>query len=644
MLAIVLETDPLKLEAFPTSLASWLMTAGGVAIQGLVLWIVFRVLLGFGAYSQERRLSIARFIVAAAIFAAVLTVLPAGMQWLWNYLGWVDPMATAVVSPWDQIFVKQSSYTVSPFEGIVLRYGAAFALAVVLLPVLLNIPRISVRRVWALTKLSFKEAVRRRILWVFSLMLLIFLFGQWFYKPTKEEDQLRTYVNTVFFGMTVLLLLTAALLASFSLPTDLKNQTIHTIVTKPVERFEIVIGRFLGFTALMTLVLVVMSAVSLVYVARGISAEAAEQSYKARVPIYGELFVQGGKNVGYEWEYRKYITVPDRPEELEFAVWAFPTVPREFGMRADPTIRCEFTFDIFRTTKGREEGKGILVSLLFQNWQCKPGRLPGVPAQLEEYRREREQLLIQASADSSLMAIENDLATKFGIFEIPDKEITDFHTLAVDVPSGLFKNLESWYALPAPRPPALQVFVRCVSRTQYLGIAKHDLYLLASTRGFEQNFFKAAVGLWFRLCLVIGVAVACSTLFSGVISLLVTMYVYLMGLLLPFGRTLVEGKTIGGGSFENALRLVTGAHASMPLDPSPLVTVAQSADRGFSRTLEQGLKWYPDIERYDLTRFVEEGFDISGVQLAITGALLVGYLLPWMVLAFYLIRAREVAS
>src|SRR5207302_7365335 len=109
----------------------------------------------------------------------------------------------------------------------------------------------------------------RRILWTFSAFLLVFLFASWFidYKP---EDQVRNYVRVVYWAMTPLMLLTAGLLAAFSIPADVRNQTIHTIVTKPVERFEIVVGRFLGFMFLMSLVLCVMTGVSLLYVFREI--------------------------------------------------------------------------------------------------------------------------------------------------------------------------------------------------------------------------------------------------------------------------------------------------------------------------------------------------------------------------------------
>src|SRR5262249_14060025 len=162
--------------------------------------------------------------------------------------------------------------------------------AAVLLPMLRNLPALRLRRIWALSRHSFKEALRRRVLIAFSAFLLVILFATWFMPNSgRPEDQLRGYVQVVVFPIALLLLLTALLHSAFSIPTDIRQQTIHTIVTKPVERFEVVLGRFLGFAGLMTVILFVMTGVSLLYVFRGIDPLAAEESLKARDPIYGQL-------------------------------------------------------------------------------------------------------------------------------------------------------------------------------------------------------------------------------------------------------------------------------------------------------------------------------------------------------------------
>src|SRR5205807_3484692 len=129
-------------------------------------------------------------------------------------------------------------------DALFLTIGGAAALLAVTLPLLVDLLqlRLSWRRIWALARLSFKEAVRRKVLWAFSAILLVFLFGSWFlpYDELKPEDQVRNYVTVIYWAMTPLLLFVASLIAAFSIPTDIKQQTIHTILTKPVERFEII--------------------------------------------------------------------------------------------------------------------------------------------------------------------------------------------------------------------------------------------------------------------------------------------------------------------------------------------------------------------------------------------------------------------
>jgi hypothetical protein len=433
--------------------------------------------------------------------------------------------------------------------------------------------------------------------------------------------------------MTPLLLMTAGLLAAFSIPADIKSQTMHTIVTKPVERFEIILGRFIGYNLLMTMVLVVMSVLGLVYVARGVNQEAADESLKARVPLYGNLVVTNPRNVGYEWDYRQYITgaVAD-----EYATWTFPRLPMDLADRKD-TVRCEFTFDIFRTTKG-EENKGVFCTFIFMTWQWEPSRQ-------NEFNQERQQLLSQARVDAAKRIEQNNaLAEKYGYFEILSKEVTDFHTLSVDVPAGIFRNLHDWQKLTKREPP-LRIIVRCESATQYLGMAKHDLYLLDAERAFAPNFIKGGVlGLWFRLSLIIGLGLTCSTYLSGVISFLTAISFYISGLFLDFIKTVAEGKSIGGGPMENAIRLGSGGPGTAPLEATPALQFAQGADKIFEFGLQHVMNLIPNVDRFDFTAYVAEGFDVSGGHVVLTAIVLCAYLLPWLVLAFYLMRSREIAA
>ena len=130
---------------------------------------------------------------------------------------------------------------------------------------------ISFRRVWAIARLAMKEAMRRRVILVtFGIFALTLLFGGWFlnYGTTNPD---RIYVNFVLWGTQLLVLLMGMLISAFSLPEDIKNKTIYTVVTKPVRSTEVVLGRIIGFGVLGTLLLTLMGLISFVFVWRGLS-------------------------------------------------------------------------------------------------------------------------------------------------------------------------------------------------------------------------------------------------------------------------------------------------------------------------------------------------------------------------------------
>ena len=131
----------------------------------------------------------------------------------------------------------------------------------------------SPRRVWAIARLAIKEAFRRKIILVtFGIFAATLLFGGWFMNSSSEHPD-RLYVNFVLWGTQLLVLLMGMLISAFSLPEDIKNKTIYTVVTKPVRATEIVIGRIIGFGLLGTALLALMGLISFFFVWRGLSHE-----------------------------------------------------------------------------------------------------------------------------------------------------------------------------------------------------------------------------------------------------------------------------------------------------------------------------------------------------------------------------------
>ena len=526
--ALIFDRDPLRLADLPAGCLLWLQAAGGFAAMGLLLWFAF----GLPRLRKQDRDAVPgwfRVVFGIACVGAVvgyiayfLAALAAGVK---------IPTLDGKGQPYTLDVIRAAEKALTPFYLEALHaFAGGCAVFAVGLPFVLGIFRLRWRRIFALAKLGFKEAIRRRVLYAFTGLLVVFLFGSWFV-PSSAKDEVRTYVEVVFFAMGFLLLFTAAIISSFSIPADIKQQTIHTIVTKPVERFEIVLGRFLGFLALMSLVLLAMTTISLLYVLSSIHPEAAAESLKAREPLYGELSYENtedasgkaGTNVGREWDYRSYINKVAPGVAPPTARWDFASVAA--GLGDQPEVRCEYSFDVYRTTKG-VEGGDVYCTFRFATWRYVRGNDIA-------FRRERGAVRDRERDDR--------LAEEYGYFEIEAQPVTDFHTQSFDLPGGLFRNAagadperEQSLKEAKEKKVALTVRVLCESPSQYVGMAKYDFYVRldagrSERAAFAYNFYKGAFGIWMRLALVIGLSVVLSTYLNGVISLLAVGVLYIGG-------------------------------------------------------------------------------------------------------------------
>lgn len=123
-----------------------------------------------------------------------------------------------------------------------------------------------------IARLTFLEAQRRRLLWTVALLGLVFLilFAVGFFFIHREISRASTMGNlfeaTDFFllaGLYVvnfLMIMLAVLTSVDTIAGEISSGTIHTIVTKPLRRWEVVLGKWIGFAAMLIVFTLVMSA------------------------------------------------------------------------------------------------------------------------------------------------------------------------------------------------------------------------------------------------------------------------------------------------------------------------------------------------------------------------------------------------
>lgn len=123
-----------------------------------------------------------------------------------------------------------------------------------------------------IARLTFLEAVRRKIALAAFLLGLAFvvLYGLGFHFITTETnldtdpELLRVQVynfltNAGLYAVNFLSLAMGALVSADTLAGEIGTGTIQALVTKPVRRSEIVLGKWLGFAGLLAVYLALMS-------------------------------------------------------------------------------------------------------------------------------------------------------------------------------------------------------------------------------------------------------------------------------------------------------------------------------------------------------------------------------------------------
>ncbi|MCA9128582.1 MAG: ABC transporter permease [Planctomycetales bacterium] len=528
-----------------------------------------------------------------------------------------------------------------------------------------DLPGTSIRRVYALARLAFQEAIRRRVLVIMAVFIAVLLFAGWFLDPAADNIA-QLYISFVMTGTSYLILLLGLFLSCFSIPADMKSKTIQTITTKPVRSTEIVLGRIFGFTAVGTVLLVSMGVLSYVFVIRGIEHRhesgdiasdgmSGETSYdashahsfemsgdegttdeqkghrhlvtrtgdgqyvigspegllNARIPVYGRLAFtdRGGNpgiglNVGYEDEYQKYI----EGTSLMSAIWTFSNVqPSRFG--GGDTLPIEMSLQAFRTLKGDiVTGVQGAIILKHTNGRVESERIPFI---VKEFSVDQKEIPRKLSGSRDGEPVELDIFD-----DIVDED------------------------------GKLEIHVRCTDPGQYLGMSAADLYLRAGDSTFGWNMFKGFLGIWMQMFLIICLGVMFSTFLSGPVAMVATMTCLVLGFFGSLAFDVATGDTPGGGPIESLIRIPTqqGAMVDLDLGNPVLEKTIKIVDNGIMYTLFSVFKAIPSFGQFNTSDYVAYGFDIFSGLVARHLTMTIAYFILTSVIAYFFLKTREIAA
>jgi hypothetical protein len=119
------------------------------------------------------------------------------------------------------------------------------------------------RSIWAVAVNTFRQAIRLKIASVFIVLLLILLPIMGF-KMTGDGTLMGRIQAFVSYGMTLTILLLSLLTifaGVYTLTSDIRDKQVYTVLTKPIRRFQFVLGKFLGILILDACLLTLFSVI-----------------------------------------------------------------------------------------------------------------------------------------------------------------------------------------------------------------------------------------------------------------------------------------------------------------------------------------------------------------------------------------------
>lgn len=129
-------------------------------------------------------------------------------------------------------------------------------------------------KVWLIAEMTFHEARQRRLVWIGALLGLLFLgvfalgYHYMYQDVSRYAGALATQVISAANGFALMGLyavnflgvMLAVIISVDTLSGEIASGTIHTIATKPLRRWEIVVGKWLGLLAMLSLFIIFLCA------------------------------------------------------------------------------------------------------------------------------------------------------------------------------------------------------------------------------------------------------------------------------------------------------------------------------------------------------------------------------------------------
>jgi ABC-type transport system involved in multi-copper enzyme maturation permease subunit len=109
---------------------------------------------------------------------------------------------------------------------------------------------------------AYREGIRKKTLIGFLIVALLVIGGSTFLTVLSPGEELKMIKDVCLAAVSMFGMLIAVFTAGSMVPTEVENKTIYTVLSKPLRRFEYVVGKFVGIQFIIILNLALMGILS----------------------------------------------------------------------------------------------------------------------------------------------------------------------------------------------------------------------------------------------------------------------------------------------------------------------------------------------------------------------------------------------
>ena len=123
----------------------------------------------------------------------------------------------------------------------------------------------NLNRIFAVSNNSFREVVRDRILYIIGFYTVILAIAINLLPEIAAATEDKMFLDLGLAAMSSLSLIIAVFVGTGLISKEIEKKTILMLIAKPVSRNEFIIGKYLGLSTVLTLLVTAMSIIYLIF-------------------------------------------------------------------------------------------------------------------------------------------------------------------------------------------------------------------------------------------------------------------------------------------------------------------------------------------------------------------------------------------